>query len=105
MNPYSPLKKEKILRGSTHPIPDSDLANSPDSIPRTEVIPSSIAEPELLQEIMEPAFGINISHQVFTPSPSSEVAATIDQPMSEHSGEKSGDIVPLDFPSSRSHTL
>ena len=79
----------------TYPIPTPDLTTSLDSEPRT--MPVTKLDPP--HETEAPTFVTKISQLVFTPSPSPKVAATNDQPMSKHSGEKSGDTVPLDFPS------
>ena len=75
------------------------LTTSSDSNSKTKVKLSSVVETELLPEIVELAFGTKISQSVFTPSLSLEETITNAQLESKQSGEQSGDIVPLDFPS------
>ena len=87
---FSMLEGEDIEGENTNPIPTLNLATSPNSKPRTT--PTTKLE-------------TNISQPVFMPLPFPKVATTNEQPMSDHSGEKSGDIVPLNFPSIRSLTL
>ena len=63
----------------TDTIPATDLTTNLDSNLGPEVRSSSIVEVELPQETTKPAYGTNISQQVFMPWPSPETVATSDQ--------------------------